>query len=180
MLFENCDSHKSMHELFPLDNYSKGDDACAIFHHNVQICGAPPTWADPLHCVQSYFQPKTICQRQTCMIFFMYFLIFFNPIAFKVSSWIPISIWSVRVINHLFGVFIYRWFHDIQCQCMLPPVITFFVVRATFFVCPPHEPWLYKQCRRAQCLMWLFFPSTPSNRTYPCFTQHPQRHAHLK
>jgi hypothetical protein len=38
MLYGNCNSHKSMHELFSLDNYSKGDDACAIFHHN-----APPT-----------------------------------------------------------------------------------------------------------------------------------------
>jgi hypothetical protein len=26
----------------------------------------------------------------------------------------------------------------------------------------------------------VFFLSTPSNRTYPGFTQHPQRHANLK
>jgi hypothetical protein len=58
---------------------------------------------------------------------------FFNPIAFKVSPWIPKSIWSVQAINHLFGTLIHRWFHDIQCQCMLPPVIVIFVVRATFF-----------------------------------------------
>jgi hypothetical protein len=43
MLFGNCDPYKTIQELFPLDDYSKGDDACAIFYHNVQICGAPPT-----------------------------------------------------------------------------------------------------------------------------------------
>ena len=42
VLFRNCDSHKFMHKLFSLDNYNKGDDACAIFHHTVQICGVPP------------------------------------------------------------------------------------------------------------------------------------------
>ena len=159
MLFGNCDSHKSIHELFPLDNYNKGDGACAIVHHNVQICGAPPTWADHLHCVQSCFQLKTICQRQTCMVYVFFY--FFNPVAFKVSPWIPRSIWSVRVINHSFGAFIHRWFHDIQCQCMLLPVIAFFVVRAACSICPPHQPWFYKHWRRAQWLMWIFFPSTP-------------------
>jgi hypothetical protein len=158
MLFGNCDSHKSMHELFPINNYSKEDNACAIFHHNVQICGAPPTWADPLHCVQSCFQLKTLCQRQMCMVFLMYFLIFFNPVAFKMSPWIPRSIWSIQVINHLFGVLIHRWFHDIQCQYMLPPVIAFFVVGAAFSVCPSHQPWQYKQCRRTYWLMWFFSP----------------------
>ena len=128
MLVENCDSHKSMHELFLLNNYNKGDNACAIFHHNIQICGTPPTWANPLDCVQSYFQFKIICQRQTCMVFYL----FFNSIAFKVSPWIPRSIWSVRVFNHLFGILIHRWFHDIQSLCMLPPVIAFFVVRHRF------------------------------------------------
>ena len=44
----------------PLGNYSKGDDAFAIFHHIVHICGAPPTWAGPLHCVQSCFQLTTM------------------------------------------------------------------------------------------------------------------------
>ena len=86
---------------------------------------------------------------------------FFFPVAFRVLPWIPRSIWCVRVINHSFGVLIHWWFHNIQCQCMLPPVIAFFMVRIACFVCPSHQPWLYKQCRRAQWLMWFFLPQHP-------------------
>jgi len=37
---------------------------------------------------------------------------FFFPIVFRMSPWIPWSIWSVRVINHLFGVLMHRGIHD--------------------------------------------------------------------
>ena len=108
MFFGNYDSHTSMHDLFPLDNYSKGDDACAISHHNIHICGAPPTRADPLHCVQSCFQLKTMLATNMRGFFYV-FINFFNAITFKMSPWISRSIWSVRVINDLFGVLIHRW-----------------------------------------------------------------------
>ncbi len=120
---------------------------------HVHIRGAPPTWASPLHCVQSCFQLTTMSAANMYGFFSNCFQsVPMNSKKYMECLSILLFIWGTHpsmIPWHLMSVYV-----DVRHRILRGAGIVF-CMSAT-------SAMLYKQCRRAQWLMWFFFPWHPS------------------